>query len=314
MGNEIQQYTGDRQSTVSLVLDSQSMEKMMALAEVMATGVATVPRHLQKNKADCLAVIMQAMQWKMNPFAVAQKTHLVSGTLGYEAQLVNSVINTAAPTKDRLNYEWYGDWSKVIGKFKEVTSKSKTDPDTGKPITYRVPDWMMSDEKGLGVKVWATMKGEDEPRVLDLGLAQCRVRNSPLWADDPRQQIAYLAVKRWSRLHCPDVIMGVYTPEELSEIDITPLGQTVTGAASQSEPDEPHEPDLLDDKQVQALREAIANSGATEAAFCTHARIGCIDDLEPSRYEAAMKSLAVKAKKLKEAKEAEAVDAEAAEQ
>lgn len=36
-------------------------------------------------------------------------------------------------------------------------------------------------------------------------------------ADDPRQQLAYLAVKRWSRLYCPDVILGVYTPDELEE-------------------------------------------------------------------------------------------------
>ncbi|SPX63869.1 Uncharacterised protein [Leclercia adecarboxylata] len=37
-----------------------------------------------------MAIIMQAMQWGMNPYAVAQKTHLVNGVLGYEAQLVNA--------------------------------------------------------------------------------------------------------------------------------------------------------------------------------------------------------------------------------
>lgn len=42
-------------------------------------------------------------------------------------------------------------------------------------------------------------------------------RNSTLWADDPRQQLAYLAVKRWARLFCPDVILGVYTPDELDD-------------------------------------------------------------------------------------------------
>jgi hypothetical protein len=43
---------------------------------------------------------MQAAQWGMNPFAVAQKTHVVNGTLGYEAQLVNAVVSSC-PTKDR---------------------------------------------------------------------------------------------------------------------------------------------------------------------------------------------------------------------
>lgn len=42
---------------------------------------------------------MQAVQWGMNPFAVAQKTHFVSGKIGYEAQLVNAVITALAPPK-----------------------------------------------------------------------------------------------------------------------------------------------------------------------------------------------------------------------
>jgi hypothetical protein len=209
-------------STSSLVLDGDSLDKMMRLADLMATGRATVPKHFNGNPADCLAVIMQSMQWGMNPFAVAQKTHQVNGVLGYEAQLINAVITSRAPVKDRLHYEWYGDWSKVIGKF-EIRKGEKGE--------YRVPGWKMSDEEGLGVKVWATFRGEDEPRVIELLLAQARTRNSGLWADDPRQQLSYLAVKRWSRLYCPDVILGVYSPDEVEEYgqpirDVSPIRDT----------------------------------------------------------------------------------------
>lgn len=64
----------------------------------------------------------------------------------------------------------------------------------------------------------ATVIGDDEPTELSLTMAQVgTVRNSPLWAADPRQQLAYLAAKRFSRLHFPDVIMGVYTPDELAD-------------------------------------------------------------------------------------------------
>jgi hypothetical protein len=48
-------------------------------------------------------------------------------------------------------------------------------------------------------------------------MSQATVRNSTLWASDPKQQLAYLAVKRWARLYCPDVILGVYTPDELQQ-------------------------------------------------------------------------------------------------
>ncbi|MDW0357757.1 RecT family recombinase [Halomonas venusta] len=212
----------------NLLFNHNAMSQLYNLAQVMASGKSTVPNHLQGNAGDCMAVVMQAAQWRMNPFAVAQKTHVVQGTLGYEAQLVNAVITTMAPTTGRLEYEWFGDWSQVIGKFIDKQ---------GKNGTYKAPGWQSKDEEGLGVRVWATMKGEEHPRVLELLLTQAQTRNSTLWASDPKQQLAYLAIKRWARLYCPDVILGVYTKDELSdrgtetgERDVTPKPQASPGA------------------------------------------------------------------------------------
>ncbi len=207
-------------TTNDIMFSPTAMQQMHQIATLMASSACTVPKHLQGNVGDCFAIAMQASQWQMNPFAVAQKTHLVSGVLGYEAQLVNAVITSMAPTKGRLRFEWFGDWSKVIGNFKEIEGKN------GK---YRKLASTLNDEKGCGVKVFATMKDEDEPRVLELLLTQAGVRNSTLWADDPKQQLAYLAIKRWSRLYCPDVIMGVYSDDELetvpAEKEINPIAK-----------------------------------------------------------------------------------------
>ena len=192
-------------SAFDLMMDETVMARFERTAEIMAGSRMTVPKHLQGNVGDCMAIIMQAAQWQMNPYAVAQKTHMVNNVLGYEAQLVNAVITSRAPVKERLHFEWYGDWSKVNGK----DDKSPT----------------------LGVRVSATLRGENAPRVIDISMAQVGpVRNSPLWAADPRQQIAYLATKRWARLYCPDVILGVYTPDEVierEELDVTPVQSTV---------------------------------------------------------------------------------------
>ena len=176
----------------------------------MSSATATIPNHFKGNPGDCLAVIMQASQWKMNPYSVAQKTHLIKGILGYEAQLVSAVINSSGVIKDRFNFEWFGQWEKVVGKF---TIKAR---DNGQ---YRVPGWDLNSEEGLGVKIWATLKGENKPRELNVLLSQARTRNSTLWADDPKQQLAYLAQKKWARLFAPDVIMGVYTKDEIIEGD-----------------------------------------------------------------------------------------------
>ena len=203
-------------SSGALLMDSGHMDRLERIAGLMASGKSTVPAHLRGSTGDCFAIVLQSMQWGMNPFAVAQKTHLVNGTLGYEAQLVAAVVNSSGAVKDRFHFEWFGEWEKIVGKFKEVESRTKKD-DNGHPKKYIVPDWQQADEKGLGVRVWATIKGEDQPRILELLMTQARTRNSTLWTEDPKQQIAYLAQKRWSRLYTPDVILGVYTPDELAE-------------------------------------------------------------------------------------------------
>lgn len=221
IAGELLEVESEYFSTPSLILSDKNLQRMMDFAKIMATGKVTVPNDL-KNEGDCLAITMQALQWGMNPFAVAQKTHIISGKLGYEAQLVNAVINSMAPTKDRIHYEWFGPWDKIVGRFVEKTSQA------GK--TYRAPGWNLEDEKGVGIKVFATLKGEDTPRVLELHLSQAATRNSTLWAEDPRQQLAYLGVKRWARLYVPDVILGVYTPDEVQQIVERDIGSgTTTG-------------------------------------------------------------------------------------
>ena len=208
MSNEIATTESAGISSVALLMDMASMERLERIADIMASGKTTVPAHLRGSKGDCFAVAMQSMQWGMNPFAVAQKTHLVNGTLGYEGQLVAAVINNSKVVTDRFKFEWFGPWEKVIGKF---TIKK------GEKGEYRVPGWTMADEEGCGIRVSATLKGERAPRTLELLLAQARVRNSTQWADDPKQQLAYLAQKKWARLYAPDVILGVYSPDEFEQ-------------------------------------------------------------------------------------------------
>jgi len=191
------------------IIGLDQMDKMLTLAKIMSTSTVSIPKHL-KNEGDCLAIIMQSAQWGMNPFSVAQKTFLLNGVLGYESQLVAAIINNNAPIKQRLEYEFFGPWENVIGKTKEKVSQ--------KGHKYRVSDSTPEDEKGVGVIVRATLHGETKPRELNLSLLQVTTRNSTLWAEDPKQQLAYLAAKKWSRLFCPDVILGVYTQDEAEQI------------------------------------------------------------------------------------------------
>lgn len=105
---------------LNLMMNADFMASVDKLAALMASGKATIPQHLQGNHADCFAICLQALQWGLNPFPVAQKTHLVKGVLGYEAQLVNAVIVNSGVINGRFDYEYYGPWERVIGKFRVI--------------------------------------------------------------------------------------------------------------------------------------------------------------------------------------------------
>lgn len=179
-----------------LLFNHGAMSQLMALASEMAKATVTVPKHLQGKAGDCLAICMQAAQWRMNPFAVAQKTHIVNGVLGYEAQLVNAVVQSSGAIQGSFHYEYQG------------------------------------DNQSLACRVGAVLKGQNKitwGEWLPLNLVQ--VRNSPLWKTNPKQQLGYLQVKNWARAYCPAAILGVYSVDELQDYetnikqvkDVTPI-------------------------------------------------------------------------------------------
>ncbi len=206
------------------IFNADSMAMLVKFADLMASASVAVPDHLKGKPADCMAIAMQSAQWGMNPYAVAQKTHIVNGKLGYEAQLVSAVIGSSKAIQGRFKYKFVGEWSN----FKVGNAAS---------------------EKGLGVQCGAILAGEDE---ITWGhviyLEHITIRNSPLWKTNPQQQISYLATKYWARIYTPDVILGVYTHEELED---APTVQ---------------EEKEINPKSVRGLNAAFANSKKAQKA------------------------------------------------
>ncbi|HIH4878297.1 RecT family recombinase [Citrobacter braakii] len=218
-------------SASNAIFNVQALTQLQSVAGLMAQAAVTVPEHLRGNSADCMAIIMQAMQWGMNPYAVAQKTHLVNGVLGYEAQLVNAVISSSNAIVGRFHYEYEGDWSKCASSREEIVKKPAKGGGTYDKKEM-VRGWNSADEQGLSVRVGAVIRGESEITWGEpVFLSSVITRNSPLWISNPKQQIAYLALKYWARLYCPAVVLGVYTPDEVeqrTEKEINPAPQRVS--------------------------------------------------------------------------------------
>lgn len=180
-----------------LLADFEKVRAMQELANIMATAKVTVPQHLAGKAGDCLAVVMQAAQWKMNPFAVAQKTHVVNGTLGYEAQLVNAVVQSSGAIAGHFHYEYQGEGANVACRVGAVIRGDKE-------ITWG--EW--------------------------LSASTVTTKNSPLWKTNPKQQLGYLQVKNWARIYCPGAILGVYSDDELEAMPPRDMGNAeVVGEA-----------------------------------------------------------------------------------
>lgn len=162
------------------LLQDENFDKLWRMAEALANSALSVPKELKGNIGDCLAIVTQAMIWGLNPFAVAQKAHVINGKLGYEAQLVNAVVMQSGAIRGSFSYEYEGDRCRVGAVLRGETQ-----------ITWG--EW--------------------------LSAASVQVKNSPLWKVNPKQQMGYLQVKNWTRAFCPGALLGIYTADELQEMD-----------------------------------------------------------------------------------------------
>jgi hypothetical protein len=185
--NPAQADTGNAvaMASVAMMMDSTKLSSLITFSKMMAESTISVPDHLRGKPSDCLAIAMQAAQWGMNPFQVAQKTHIVSGKLGYEAQLVNAIVQASGQIKGGFKYEFDGDGN------------------------------------DLKCRVGAILRGESDVTWGEwLAIKDITTKNSPLWKTNPKQQLGYLQCKNWSRLYCPGAILGIYGDDELIDADV----------------------------------------------------------------------------------------------
>jgi hypothetical protein len=158
-----------------------NMGEAMAFAKLMAISQFAVPKHLRGNVGACMAITVQAVEWKLSPFAVANKSFCINDRMSYESQLIQAVVLQRAPIKGRFGVEFSGD-----GDNRRCTVTA-TLADGG-TVDYTSPE-----------------------------IGKIPIKNSPLWKNDPDQQLFYYSGRALCRRHFPDVLLGIFTPEELYE-------------------------------------------------------------------------------------------------
>ena len=162
-------------------LAPQSLDQAIQFSNQMA-ACGLLPAHLKDSPGNCLRLVMQASEWGMNPFGVADATSVIHGKLMYEGKLTAAVINAKGGLSKRLNYIFDGEGS------------NRT------------------------LKVTGTIRGEDEAREVDLTYSQaCKINQNGQMQKNPDQQMCYIGARIWGRRHMPELMLGVYGDDEFSK-------------------------------------------------------------------------------------------------
>jgi len=159
-----------------------NMGEAMQFATMMSRSLF-MPKHLREREADCLAVVHIAVRLGLDPWMLANKTYFVNDRMAFEAQAINGMVNTSNMLNGRLRVGWG------------------------------------VDGRDLFCRVVGFIKGDPTPKERVVRLSRIRVRNSPLWSSDPEQQLGYYTTRAWARLYLPEVLMGIYSRDEVEAID-----------------------------------------------------------------------------------------------
>lgn len=182
----------------------QTVSEARDVAYLMASSDKAVRAHLRNNPGACFGIVIQAVEWGLSPYAVANKSYLVNDQIAYESQLIQAVILRRAPIRGRIRFNYEGD-----GQDRFCVA-SATDL-SGDLVEYRSPK-----------------------------LKDIKPQNSPLWKNDPDQQLAYYSGRSLCRRHFPDVLLGIYDRDEMDGAeaikDVTPKSSGLADRLNKVEP------------------------------------------------------------------------------
>lgn len=226
------------------LMQPRNGKELMDMANLMSGSGQMVRDFYRGNPGDCAALIMICQPYGFNPFMVSWKTYKASkgqdAPISFEGQLVNAMVNQSAPVKGRLKYRYDGEGPDM------TCTVTGIDRETGEEITYTSP------------------KVKDIP-----------IKNSPLWKSDPQQQLGYFSARSWARRHFPELLLGVYTREEIDEApikDITPkpggfAAKAQAARATESVVERQVDPEAVDVPDAEVLAPDQAPSASDGAMF-----------------------------------------------
>lgn len=163
----------------------ETLPEAVEFAKIMCQAAQAIPKAFRGNPGMCLAVTMQSLRWGFDPFGVAQNAYVVNDKVAYEAKLMVAAINANAGLAEPLDYQYEG---------------------SGDDVFCRVIGRLYRRDGEIIKRIYETPP-----------IGGITPKNSPLWKNDPKQQLAYFGARAWARRFTPEVLLGVYGRDEIQD-------------------------------------------------------------------------------------------------
>ena len=198
--------------------DAKSFEMALRMSDCLSKSTV-VPKDYQGNTGNCMIAIEMAARINTSPMMVMQNLYVVNGRPAWSAQWIIAMINSSRRYKTELQFEFGHDAA-----------------DGGLSCRAWAEDW--NGHKVLGPKITMNMANSE-------GWVN---KNGSKWKTMPDVMIQYRAASFFGRMNCPDMIMGIYSQDEV--IDGMDNIQADYGIVINPDTGEIKETPLIEDKPI----------------------------------------------------------------
>ena len=233
-----QKTSGNGQLSVFENAESFNLATRMATALAQST---VVPKAYQGNVGNCMIAIEMASRINTSPMMVMQNLYIVNGNPAWSSQWIIAMINSSKRYKTELQFEFGHDQADGGLSCKAWAEDYSGHRVEGPKITMK-----MAQEEG-----WLTKTGSK-------------------WKTMPEVMIRYRAASFFGRMNCPDMIMGIYSQEEVVDMGDSYNGPIATQFITNPETGDiigskPEEDPPITQDQRQALFKMVKATFGKEA-------------------------------------------------
>jgi len=180
--------TGTLPTMQEIFSQKDSFEHAQRVAKMLSSSTL-IPARFQKDVANTMIALEMANRLGAAPLMVMQNLYVVHGNPAWSGQFIIAAINSCKKFHD-LEFEIQGEgmdlWCRAFA----------DDRRTGRIKKGAKVSMQMAKAEG-----WID-------------------KNGSKWKTMPEQMIMYRAASFFGRIHCPDVLMGMYSVEEVEDFTV----------------------------------------------------------------------------------------------